>query len=106
MRCTSAARENTVNATRASIITLACAVTIGCGGGGDGGVDLAEPTYTLARFEFARGHCQFDSERMREIAAAQYPAEYAQCNSTYVGNTYNGAPWPNAKSWPSTPMLS
>lgn len=83
------------------------AAAFGCGGGGgDGDAVASEPPYTLARFEFARGHCQFDSERMREIAAAQYPSEYAQCNSTYVGNTFNGAPWPNAKSWPSTERLS
>lgn len=87
------------------------AAALGCGGGGgdsyDGDTGMAEPTYTLARFEFARGHCQFDSERMREIAAAQYPAEYAQCSSIYTGNRRtDGSHWPNPKSWPSTPRLS
>lgn len=93
-----------------AFVSTMTALIVACGGGGgdsyDAGTGMVEEHYTLARFEFARGHCQFDSERMREIAAAQYPAEYAQCSSTYVGNKFNGAPWPNAKSWPSTPDLT
>lgn len=94
-----------------AFVSAMAAYLVACGGGGGDtyapDTGMVEEPYTLARFEFARGHCQFDNERMREIAAAKYPGEYAQCKSTYTGNRRisDRAPWPNSKSWPSTPDL-
>lgn len=85
------------------------AAAFGCGGGGGdsyaGDTGMVEPEYQMARFEFERGSCAFDSREVMELAKLQYPVEYAQCSMRFIGNIVNDQPWP-PKSWPSTPRLS
>ena len=102
------ARTSTFYST--AFVALLSAYVAACGGGGEGYPgDVAQeqpaPVETLARFEFAPNECAFDSAEARDLAALQYPMEFARCGIVYFGNTDgDGKPWP-ARSWPSTPDL-
>lgn len=87
----------------------AALVSLACGGGGgdayDSGTGMVEQPYQLARFEFSRGYCSFDSIDSMALAEMQFPVEFAQCRTRYVGtNTFDGERLP-AMSWPSTSDL-
>lgn len=95
----------TSNLLSSGFVSLLCTLMWACGGGGgdsyDAGTGMAEPPYQLARFEFERGSCSFDTAEARELAAQQYPLEFAQCLLYFAGNTVDGQAWP-ARSWPSS----
>ncbi|MCW5666498.1 MAG: hypothetical protein KIT35_21920 [Piscinibacter sp.] len=100
--------NRTSNLLSSGFVSLMCTLMWACGGGGgdsyDADTGMVEPEYRLARFEFERGSCAFDSAAARELASQQYPLEYAQCGLVFIGNTLNGQPWP-ASSWPSSPQV-
>lgn len=103
------ARTSTFYST--AFVAILSAYMAACGGGGDSypGEAAAEQqtqAEKLARFEFAPNECAFDSKEARDLAALQYPVEFARCGIAYFGNTDgDGQPWPPL-SWPSTPDLS
>lgn len=88
---------NTATTFSSGFVTCLAAVSIACGGGGDG---YTLPAGELAPWEWEAGVCSFDSVE----AKAQAIREGADCNTVLIGNKLNGEPWPPV-SWPSTPVL-
>lgn len=88
---------NTATTFSSGFVTCLAAVSIACGGGGDGYTLAAGD---LAPWEWEAGVCSFDSD----AAQAQAIREGADCwRAVYVGNKGDG-PWPPV-SWPSTASL-